>query len=473
MANWLDEVKRRGTAAWQGLRGSAPAVPEPKPRVNYADFQAQRAAAAAPAAAPKPTLPRAERFGRAAARAVRSTGPALRAARGVAINPLTVGAGVVSGFGDYKIQPEPDETIGGKLSRQAVETGLDVLSGGAKTIDFVAGMAGMDTDLSGGLRRRVQSDLGTYLLPREGQDAAPRSAPVQPEVAPATRPQPGDQLPATRPQPGAAQAPIDAAGLIRGTAVPAEGTGAFQRSGGQPVAVRSAPVQPEVVRPAAQDLGVFGNMVRAGTLAAGKRFEAEQQNKQTDQLIRAAQVRTARAGAERATRESNRSLIKERIQAIAEGAEPTVKSGVFGESAVDPKQREQAVSKRAADLRRDLEFTAADIKWDDGRRRQLDDLDQTQFNQVSLAVELRDRLKNAREGVLKSIRDYIGAKRFDSRNVVRYLPVAKTKDGRLILGSGETVSAGDYAGGGFNLLSPNDPVDAEVLDIIDNLPVRE
>jgi hypothetical protein len=528
MANWLDEVKKRGAAAWQGLRGSAEPAPPPDPGPGFsraasptsplnasfetplADhnakiramnnpylrsdagqqavgrandiFQARPAAPqAARGAANDANLERQMRSARRG-NILRGAGKALGAAGGLAVAADTA----ATGTDEYRRELGLPQTA-------AVGRGLRSMGASENVAQFADDLA---VRFAGTANRVAFNPLS--MLAGDDRAAAPRGAPVQPEVRRTgmENNEPGTWHPnaAGRERllkqmedytaknkgryPGGAPAPIDAAGLIQGTGVPAEGTGAFQRSGGQPVAVRSAPVQPEVARPAGPqfqrggfiDPVLFGNMVRAGTLASGKRFETEQQNKQMDQLLRAAQVRTAQGNATRDAAKAGREVARQRVQDIVESRTPTTVPGkLYGENQVDPKQREQDVRRRTADLVSRIEYSVADRK--DGRT--MADLSDTEFNQLAVANDLRERMEKADTGFWKKLKDYFGQNRFTSRSLYGYLPTHRSADGKtLYMQNGNVIDLSKAIGAEFNLFGPNSPVDADVQDMIRNLPER-
>lgn len=144
------------------------------------------------------------------------------------------------------------------------------------------------------------------------------------------------------------------------------------------------------------------------------------------------------------------------------------KAGLLGKA--DPTYESQIKSK-AASLGNDIRFTLADRK--DGPK-EFNQLSDGQKQQLFLAHKFKDNVTSARGGITQTVRDYIGAKRFDSRNLDSYMPASVSPTmlpgGYLVhFKNGNTAQVSTVAGGGFNWTGPNEPVDADMLAMIKNV----
>lgn len=133
---------------------------------------------------------------------------------------------------------------------------------------------------------------------------------------------------------------------------------------------------------------------------------------------------------------------------------------------VDKQKYENDVKAKASALKADINYSVADRK--DGTT--MEKLTPTQRNQLFLANDLKERITDARGGIVQSMRDFFGNKRFDSRNLYSYMPVSaepSMQGGYVVhFANGNTAHVVDVAGGGLNIFGPNTPVDADVAAIL-------
>ena len=122
--------------------------------------------------------------------------------------------------------------------------------------------------------------------------------------------------------------------------------------------------------------------------------------------------------------------------------------------------------------------------------QRLDDLDSRQQTQLMDAMNFQNKVVDARGTIRQGMKDYIGNNRTDTKNAYNFLPaitddkgnpVAATRDPggaiRVATVGGNTIAVKAAAGGGFNLWSTNDPIDADMLKLmmpqINELMARE
>lgn len=227
----------------------------------------------------------------------------------------------------------------------------------------------------------------------------------------------------------------------------------------------------------------FGSMAALGGLGALERMKSNQANLNLrEQQIRT-QADTARnqammqylehqrqqqnferttGNAEDATRrEMRKKLNSERALLIEGDAKPST-LGMGGET---PDQYKARLTKREAEIETLMQNSAADVKGGKG----LDEMNPTQIHQLHQAYDTKQKVEAGREGFQQKLADYAGTKRFDSKNLYGYIPASVEPTSaigdtwRVKMANGNTITLTNLAGGGFNVLSPNQPVNADLM----------
>lgn len=141
----------------------------------------------------------------------------------------------------------------------------------------------------------------------------------------------------------------------------------------------------------------------------------------------------------------------------------------------DPKINETA-GDHASRVKGELSKVRTDINYSLGNRkdgRKLEDLEPAERQQLLLAKSIKDRVVDARGDLGQKFRDYFGNKQFDSKDLYSYMPkrVEPTTAGgyKVLMANGNTMTVQAARGGGFNLTGPNDPVDADIQQLISPL----
>ena len=298
-------------------------------------------------------------------------------------------------------------------------------------------------------------------------------------------------------QPGPSQTPQE---LISGTAVPARGTGAFQvtQADGtvnpaQGVDFRNQQVQPQgqmvtaqarddmLFGPKEKDLraplpGVFGEMAQRQSLRSrhkGALIAQQQGNRNADRAVKmrgqdavagaaAARNATAVRAEDRAAGAVAEKRVNDSINTIARASVSQEKQG---------EDYEPAVKEASARLNRDIDYTMGD-RFD---RRKKADLQPIEINQLRLASEAKRAMEGGRSSIWKSIKEMIGTKRFDSRDLYSYMP--EYRDGNTVYFKNENnVDMTTIVKGGrnwWNVLFPNDPADTQFMEIVKGLPSKQ
>jgi len=151
---------------------------------------------------------------------------------------------------------------------------------------------------------------------------------------------------------------------------------------------------------------------------------------------------------------------------------------VDGDGKVDPAY-ESKVKTRSAKLLDEYRHTAANMRDAAGNKQTLGTLTQGQVQQIHMMDDIRNKLEKAREGLPKKIKDYMGTKRADSRDLNDYQPVGYEKSSMpgvakwIVLKTGEKVPVTEIAGGGFTIFGPNDPMDKQLLEMADAAEARK
>jgi hypothetical protein len=303
--------------------------------------------------------------------------------------------------------------------------------------------------------------------------------------------------------------------LIDGTAVPASGQGAFRRTGGQGVSVgtdgalfggklqplskdaspeeaklwldKSVALQNSEVqgrdalrKDLAQinarnpfDTGGSGPANAIAGLAAYGAMSRMQKN-EADLGVRQDANATAKAKIAsdiaiknredlRKTQEVNRGTMDKELEDYGR-----VKAGPKEMSEL-PATYEGRVKAELSKVRQDINYSLGNRK--DGRK--LEDLEPAERQQLLLAKSIKDKVADSRGGIGQKFRDYFGNKQFDSKDLYSYMPkaVEPTLDGgyKVLMANGNTMTVSAARGGGFNLTGPNDPVDADIQQLISPL----
>lgn len=131
-------------------------------------------------------------------------------------------------------------------------------------------------------------------------------------------------------------------------------------------------------------------------------------------------------------------------------------------------QFEARIAKDKADLQADINFTLGDRQ---GPKKRFDQLSNTEREELFLAKRLKDKVTEGREGFSQKLRDYFGAKRFDSRNLDSFVPVkaepAKLPGSYVVhFKNGNTAEVSDLQNGKFNWLGPNEPIDSDIASVL-------
>lgn len=120
-----------------------------------------------------------------------------------------------------------------------------------------------------------------------------------------------------------------------------------------------------------------------------------------------------------------------------------------------------------ARMRGDVDYTVGKAKMKPG------DMSTSQVQMLMTLAKLKDRAEVGRESKTQWARDFFGNKRFDSRDLTSYVPskaegsiIPFSGGYKITLANGNSVSVSAAAGGGFNFTGPNDPMDADVMALM-------
>lgn len=132
-----------------------------------------------------------------------------------------------------------------------------------------------------------------------------------------------------------------------------------------------------------------------------------------------------------------------------------------------PEAYKNRVETAKAQIKNDINYSVGNRK--DGKK--LSQMSDAEVQQLVLAHKVKQRVQDARSGMSQSMRDFFGVKRSDSRDLYSYLPSSverSTLPGSYVvkMRNGNTATVQALAGGGFKLLGPNEPVDADVMALI-------
>lgn len=506
----IDQVKKTSADAFEsvrqhvnGLRGS-PANPEANPNVGPGRPSPEAQAYRAQPKGPFPAEPVPPTGG----------GPSLmqRGLRGLgraAVVPAAAYGGVYAAVDAAQNgNSDWDYDTGNKLFQPA----LDIRKGIATGVGNIKGALGFENDAAqvnkeqdtqyhdaGPIRaagvgavRRVAEAFGFDPSGRLAQQ------PVKPAAVPLAgdppAPASSDLIPTIR---GEAVTPGQMmAGNVRGVQAdihnPASGYGAFQRTTrgdvgpATKVGARTGEVQPggsnaaglRLALPEAKNLaGHMVNLAALGAQAHAASIKESGAAAETGLGIRAALAGTQiKRTNQEITAGANTALDKTVNDHIAGlladkddqyglgGTRKTGVAGIGGESADQYKDR---LGQQASETRNRIASTLANRK--DGKN--LEDLSDTETQQLLLLDRIRRKVDNGRGDKVQSLRDFFGNKRFDSNDLYSYAPVAKLPSAipgqgsfHFQLANGNTVTAVRAKGGEWNFTTPNGPVDSDVAE---------
>lgn len=202
----------------------------------------------------------------------------------------------------------------------------------------------------------------------------------------------------------------------------------------------------------------FGGMLGGIVMAKGqaKTEATDRANRKMDIADAAAKSQLARVGLDMEKERAGRN--QQRVKDLVLANDKPVE----GEKKEDRDARIAQSTAKAADA----------INYSLGRRKDratIGQLDDRQVNDLHDLLSVRDSVQNARGGFMQSLRDYMGNKRFDTKDLYSYKPVYR--DGDVVhFENGNTIDLNEMAGGKFRLLSPNDPVNADALRFLGGVP---
>lgn len=135
---------------------------------------------------------------------------------------------------------------------------------------------------------------------------------------------------------------------------------------------------------------------------------------------------------------------------------------------------EAGIKQKGADLHDRLRHTAS-VTPGVGSLGRVSESQQTLLHKAN---DFRERLETTgRSGVIPWAQDFFGNKRFDSKNLYSYLPARDDKGAvkpaipetfgySVEMGNGNRIKVYKLGGGGFNFTGPNDPIDADAMELI-------
>lgn len=148
------------------------------------------------------------------------------------------------------------------------------------------------------------------------------------------------------------------------------------------------------------------------------------------------------------------------------GAQKAV--GIPGMQKGDPTYDSQIKAKKA-DLAGDIKYSLGNRK--DGK--QYGQLGETEKQQLFLLKNFKDKVIASRGTKTNWTHDFFGSGRADSRDLYSYAPseaegsIIPFSGGiRVATKNGNTMTLTDAAGGGFNFTGPNDPADADLMQLM-------
>lgn len=459
-----------------GMRGSAQPMSEVGASPSNApggspEAQAFRASGAGnPLTPPKTALDTASKWG----------GKALRAAGRVA--PwLAVGQGMSEGAKGLGTDTETYRAEQGLPEQTAVGRGL-------RSMGVPENASRLGDDLAvryAGMSRRIVGMGDASPLASAG-GATPNASSGNPTMRSAA-PSPAGTTTGAQGQTPSAEA------LMKGTAIPASGTGAFRGGdrpavsvGGENAPNETTPVNAQAYRRAhglaTEDVkppnGVFGYMAGAGAKATAAATENRTNaNKLAlrsgDIQLRGQDVQLA--GHDMQNRlalydrmhtlgNENEQRVEKRTTEYARGKVAQPSGGLL--SSGDRQNYEGQVKAKADETHELVKYSIADRK--DGKT--IGDLSPTEHNQLLLANDLREKITDARGGIVQTMRDFFGNKQFNTKNLYSYMPTGAERSlqgGYLIhFANGNTAHVKETAGGQFQIFGPNTPIDADIMAVL-------
>lgn len=520
IGNFFDNVARRGKELGEqgiermkttlgGLRGqpAEPSVGNPnvgpgRPSAEAGAYQAERAAQAKSFAdAAKPAASGGLRG--ALSTAGRAAGPAAAA--------LSEGISLTGALSNGE---NPIKAVG----RSALRGGMTMLGGAAGAGLGTLAAPGAGT-LAGGAAgayagQKVGNAAADYVFGPEAPAAAPAPQAAQPQSgvleghsSPSGDYLNGQRLPtAGAPGSGLRTVPVTAGEVMGGTANPAPGQGAFQRTtpgnpgqavavgGDESVARDAAQARANSEAAAAKNLrsggaqpqpGVFGEIAQMQGLRTKVQSDAARDSATREGLRLASTTRgqdITREGQQTSAAlkiaELHRAMGNENETRVTKRTEDYVRSKMTPERAQlfnDPATRaaeEQKLKQQTSDVQERIRHTQSLTGKGVG------ELPEAQHSLLLKANDLRERLEGeGRKGVVAFAQDFVGNKRFDSKNLYSYLPardgsgtvkpaIPETFGYSVEMGNGNKVKVYKLAGGGFNFTGPNDPMDSEAMELM-------
>jgi hypothetical protein len=275
--------------------------------------------------------------------------------------------------------------------------------------------------------------------------------------------------------------------------VPRDG-GIIQREDGGITQLRGAPVQAPQAFETAQarddrlfgpregvnpvpnaQPGVFGEIAAQAGLRsrhAAARIEQAQGNRNADRAVRVRGQDTVAAAA--GTRNSIAAAAELRARGAATRKVNEAAIADRARQGVDPNKHEEltepVVKQRTAEMTSAIRFSLSDRRG--GSKMSLADAPPAEISRLMVLHDIKQRQKKGDKDFWEGMRELIGTKRFESRNLYDTMPVAISK-GRVLHADGNTTQASRVLNNLFNLLSPSDPADVQVQDMLRNLPTIE
>ena len=296
-------------------------------------------------------------------------------------------------------------------------------------------------------------------------------------------------------------APQTPQGLIDGSGVPVRGTGAFQVTGAdgqvhpaQGVDLRSQQVQAPQAYESAQahddrlfgpkeggnpvpnaQPGVFGEIAAMAGLRsrhAAARIAQSQGNRNADRAVKIRGQDTVAAAA--GTRNSIAAATELRARGDATRAvnnstiEDQARQSISQKDTGD--DYEPAVKQRTAQMKSAYRFSLSDRKGES--RMSLADAPPAELSRLKVLWDVKQRQKKGDTKFWEGMKELIGTKRFESRNLYDSMPVAISK-GRVLHADGNETEASRVINNLLNFITPNDPADVQVQDMLRKLPTIE
>lgn len=236
--------------------------------------------------------------------------------------------------------------------------------------------------------------------------------------------------------------------------------------------------------------GVFGGMAAMGGLGAIQRLQSNatsaglrsQQIASTNALKLAEMERAERqkqienARADRNELRQDREFANKTEQQNAADFDKELDSFAaknVGNAGLTESGGKQLQAAEKAKLKEIAEYSVADSKDAKGKPMSLKNLSQSQRQQLYEAMSIKRKVEEARSGWMQSAADYLGTgTRVDSKNAYGYMPKAvepATRPGEswiVTMQNGNKIALKELAGGQFQVLGPNTPVDADMMKYI-------